>query len=637
METRRDMDPKKRSPKPPRFSFGWVLIAVLLLLLLTSLFQGWGVQEIHYSDFLALRGDEAVREIEISIGATEIHGKYARGREDVAADPERVVFKTLRPPEFQDDELVAFTKDPKMKVVKGEPPSGLGGLVLLWLFPLLILGAFWFFGMRRMGSMGQQFISIGRSKAKVVAEKDTKTTFRDVAGCEEAKEELREIIQYLREPKRFQALGASVPKGVMLVGPPGTGKTLMAKAVAGEAKAPFLSLSGSDFVEMFVGVGAARVRDLFNQAKSKPPCIVFIDEIDAVGRQRGAGLGGGHDEREQTLNALLVELDGFEANKGVVVIAATNRPDVLDPALLRPGRFDRQVVLDTPEGAGREAILQVHARGKPLAADVDLSVLAKRTPGFTGADLANVMNEAALLAGRKGGHEISMVELEDAIDRVVAGPERRSRLIGPEEKRVIAYHEIGHALTASRLPHADRVHKISIVPRGRSALGYTLQLPEEDVHILTRSQLMDRVSVTLGGRAAEEIAIGDISTGAQDDLERVADLARSMVCRFGMSDLLGPIALERSEGSVFLGREMVERKSQYSPETLQKIDREISRVVTEAYNRTRKILEKDRALLDLLAERLMEDEIIDGKEFAEMIRQGAGKRKSARGRPGGSR
>ncbi|MCZ6688398.1 MAG: ATP-dependent zinc metalloprotease FtsH [Planctomycetota bacterium] len=626
--------PGKKGPKPFRISFGYVILAFLILMLLTSVFKNVGVKELPYSEFKELVRNGRVKSV--SMSETEIRGEYLEASEEGDKEGDKEVvkdgeggseeekltrFRTIRLPQTKDEELVRLINEGKIEKVEGKPPAGMGGLFLLLLLPVILLGVLWYFGMRRMGAMGQQFVSFGRSKAKVLAEKDTQTTFDDVAACEEAKEELREIIQYLREPKKFQALGAKVPKGVLLVGPPGTGKTLLARAVAGEAKVHFFTISGSDFVEMFVGVGAARVRDLFSQAKSKRPCIVFIDEIDAVGRHRGAGLGGGHDEREQTLNALLVELDGFEANKGVIIIAATNRPDVLDPALLRPGRFDRQVVLDMPEAKGREAILKVHSRGKPLAPEVDLTVLAKRTPGFTGADLANVMNEAALLTGRKNGTVITMVELEDAIDRVVAGPERKSKLIGPEEKRVIAYHEIGHALTASRLPHADRVHKISIVPRGTAALGYTLQLPEDDQHLISRSQLMDRISVALGGRIAEELVMGDISTGAQNDLERVTDLARSMVCRYGMSDAVGPMALERSDGAVFLGKEFTQTKAQFSPQTLEKIDQEISRVVSEAYDRTREILQKDRKLMDQLAERLMEKEVIDGKELTEMIRK----------------
>jgi cell division protease FtsH len=603
--------PSTRPPPPLRLSLLYLLLAFLVLLALQAIFQERG-EKLEYSRLMELAA--AGRIEEITIGDTEYHGVY-RGDED-----RKIPFQAVRPLDWETARLDDLLRERGVKV-GAERSGGFGTILIFWMIALGVLVGIWYFGMRRMGNMGQQFISFGRSRAKIVAEKDTKTTFEDVAGCDEAKEELREIIQYLKEPKKFQALGAKVPKGVLLVGPPGTGKTLMARAVAGEASVPFYSLSGSDFVEMFVGVGAARVRDLFQQAKSKPPCIVFIDEIDAVGRHRGAGLGGGHDEREQTLNALLVELDGFEANKGVIIIAATNRPDVLDPALLRPGRFDRQVVLDTPEASGREAILRVHSRDKPLAGDVDLSILARRTPGFSGADLANVMNEAALLTGRRGLAKISMGELEEAIDRVVAGPERKSRLIRADEKRIIAYHEIGHALVAGRLPGADKVHKISIVPRGRAALGYTLQLPDQDSHLVSRGRMMDRISVALGGRVAEELVIGDISTGAQNDLEHVTDLARSMVCRFGMSDALGPQAFERTDGSVFLGKEFSERKAQYSQETLEKIDREIARVVDEAYGRTRKILEKDRALMDDLAERLMEKEIIDGKDFETYLRE----------------
>ena len=504
-----------------------------------------------------------------------------------------------------------------------EPESDFLTYVLPVILLIGLMVVLWIFLMRRTDAYGQQVLSFGKTKARVVAVNDTETTFEDVAGCEEAKEELSEVIAFLRDPARFQKLGGTVPKGVLLIGSPGTGKTLMARAIAGEAGVPFFSLSGSDFVEMFVGVGAARVRDLFAQATSKAPCIVFIDEIDAVGRQRGVGLGGGNDEREQTLNQLLSEMDGFEPNAGVIVLAATNRPDVLDQALLRPGRFDRQVVIDNADVAGREQILEVHARGKPLADDVDLAEIAKQTPGFSGADLANVMNEAALLAARREKEIIARAEVLEAVERVMAGPERRSRVIRPNEKKVIATHETGHALVSFFCDRADRVQKISIVPRGHGALGYTLQIPAEDRYILQRAELVDRMCVLLGGRIAEELVFGDSSTGAADDLEKVSDLARSMVCRWGMSENVGPLIFQKSEPSPFLGHD-VEDRSGYSDATLERLDAEVKELVLAAYDRARDILSENRDLLDSLADRLIEREVMEGHEFAAAIRESRG-------------
>jgi len=438
-----------------------------------------------------------------------------------------------------------------------------------------------------------------------------------VAGADEAKEELREVVEFLKEPQKFAALGARIPKGVLLVGPPGTGKTLMAKAVSGEAGVPFFSISGSEFVEMFVGVGASRVRDLFDQAKRNSPCIVFVDEIDAVGRHRGAGLGGSHDEREQTLNQILVEMDGFDTDTNVIVMAATNRPDILDPALLRPGRFDRQVVMDRPDMKGREAILRVHIKGKPLAPDVDLGVLARQTPGFVGADLENMVNEAAILAARRNKRAIGMAEFEEAIERVVAGPERRSRIISDEEKRIIAYHEAGHALVMKMLEHSDRVHKISIVARGM-ALGYTMPLPEEDRVLRSRNKYRDELAGLLGGRAAEEIVFQNVTTGAANDLERVTKMARAMVTRYGMSDKLGPLQFGQKEEMIFLGKEIGEQRN-YSEEVAQEIDAEVRRFVTEAYERARAILTTYRHKLDEIADRLIAEETLDANEFQAMF------------------
>jgi cell division protease FtsH len=491
------------------------------------------------------------------------------------------------------------------------------GAILGTLLPLILVGAFFFFLLRQAQGAGNQAFAFGKSRARLFTGDKPTVTFDDVAGADEAKQELQEVVEFLKEPQKFAALGARIPKGILLVGPPGTGKTLMAKAVSGEAGVPFFSISGSEFVEMFVGVGASRVRDLFDQAKRNSPCIVFVDEIDAVGRHRGAGLGGSHDEREQTLNQILVEMDGFDTDTNVIVMAATNRPDILDPALLRPGRFDRQVVMDRPDMKGREAILRVHVRGKPLAADVDLGVLARQTPGFVGADLENVVNEAAILAARRNKRAISMAEFEEAIERVVAGPERRSRLISEEEKRIIAYHEAGHALVRRMLPSADPVAKISIVARGMS-LGYVRQMPERDYALISRSKFEDEMAATLGGRAAEEIVFGDVTDGAADDLEKVTKMARAMVTQYGMSDRLGPLQFGQKDELIFLGREIAEQRN-YSELVAREIDREVRRFVETAYHRAREILLAHRAKLDEIAQRLLQEETIEGDEFEAMF------------------
>ena len=501
--------------------------------------------------------------------------------------------------------------------VSADPQQGSVFLSVLFQFlPILIIVGFFFFLMQQMQGGGNRVMSFGKSKARLVTKDQPKITFADVAGLDEAIEELQEIKEFLASPQKFQAMGAKIPKGVLLFGPPGTGKTLLARAVAGEAGVPFFSISGSDFVEMFVGVGASRVRDLFEQAKANAPSIVFMDEIDAVGRHRGAGLGGGHDEREQTLNQLLVEMDGFDVKGGVILIAATNRPDILDPALLRPGRFDRQIVVDRPDLNGRTGILKVHTRGKPLAKEIDIEVLARRTPGFTGADLANVVNEAALLAARFSKNEIGMHELEEAIDRVMAGPQRRSRVISEKEKKVIAYHEAGHALVSHALPNADPVHKVSIVSRGR-ALGYTLTLPTEDRFLVTRSELIDELAMLLGGRVAEEIVFDEPTTGAQDDIQRCTAIAKQMVTQFGMSDL-GPLALGQNESQPFLGRDFGHVKD-YSDVVAAKIDAEIRRLVEEAHDEARDIVSKYRDKLDLMVERLMEKEVLERDEVEEIF------------------
>lgn len=488
---------------------------------------------------------------------------------------------------------------------------------LLYLFPLVIIIAIWLFFIRQAQQGGNQAMAFGRSKAKRVSENVPKVTFEDVAGVAEAKMELQEIVEFLKNPKKFQALGAKIPKGVLLLGPPGCGKTLLARAVAGEAGVPFFHISGSDFVEMFVGVGASRVRDLFDTAKANRPSLVFIDEIDAVGRQRGAGLGGGHDEREQTLNQLLVEMDGFDPNSGVILIAATNRPDVLDPALLRPGRFDRRVVVDNPDADGRRAILSVHIKGKPMEDEVDVESLARRTPGFSGADLANLVNEAALLAARREKTRIGMSEFEASIDRVIAGPERRSRLINPKEKKIVAYHEVGHALVMELVPNGDPVHKISILPRGM-ALGYTMPLPGEDSYLTTREQLLDDVTGLLGGRAAEQIVFGEMTTGANNDLERSSDIARRMVCEYGMSEAIGPITLGRRHGNPFLGRDLMEDRN-YSEEIAEKIDAEVRKIIEDSYNRAVDILTTHREKLDEITAVLIEKETIERPEFEQLM------------------
>jgi cell division protease FtsH len=503
--------------------------------------------------------------------------------------------------------------------VKGIPGSPWWSS-LIWLAPFVLFIVFWIYLMNRMQGGGSKVMSFGKSRAKRMAVDAPKITFRDVAGADEAVEELHEIKEFLENPKKFQSLGARIPKGVLLFGPPGTGKTLLARAVAGEAGVPFFSISGSDFVEMFVGVGASRVRDLFEQAKQNSPCIIFMDEIDAVGRHRGAGLGGGHDEREQTLNQLLVEMDGFEAKDNIILIAATNRPDILDPALLRPGRFDRQIVVDRPDRDGRAQILRVHTKGKPIAKEIDLGALAGQTPGFTGADLANLVNEAALLAARKGKRLIEQAELEEGIMRVIAGPEKKSRLLSEKERVVTAYHEMGHALVGHFLPNADPVHKISVVSRGQ-ALGYTISMPDEDKFLTTRAQLEDAMAMTLGGRAAEEIVFDEITTGAANDLEKVTQTAKQMTMRFGMSDKLGPRVLGHNHGAPFLGRDM-HSEPDYSDDLARTIDSEIRRMIEEAHQRARDILVEHRAELESLSQILLRRETIEREQFLALLAGG---------------
>ncbi|MGB6874347.1 MAG: ATP-dependent zinc metalloprotease FtsH [Dehalococcoidia bacterium] len=524
-------------------------------------------------------------------------------------------------------ELVNFLKDEGVVLgVEGEgitflvEPSGLdwGTIALTVILPIVLLGAlFYFLFFRAARGAGTQAFNFGKSRARLSIDKRPDVTFADVAGTDEAKEEVQEVVEFLKSPQKFQALGGRIPRGVLLVGPPGTGKTLLAKAIAGEARVPFFSISGSEFVEMFVGVGAARVRDLFEQAKRNAPCLIFIDEIDAVGRHRGAGLGGGHDEREQTLNQILAEMDGFDTNATIIVIAATNRPDILDPALLRPGRFDRHIVIDLPDMKGRKAILEVHAKSKPLAKEVDLETVAKETPGFSGADLANLINEATILAARRNRKDVTLKELEDAADRTIAGPEKKSRVISPKEKEIIAYHESGHALTARMLPNADPVHKISIVARGMLG-GWTRFLPSEDRHLWSKSQFDDRLAVSLGGRVAEEINFGEMTTGAQNDLEQATKLARKMVTEYGMSEKLGPRTFGQRQELVFLGREISEQKD-YSDKTAQEIDEEVHNLIQRAYDTAKKILTKNKGKLKLLAEELIARETLDEPDLDKIF------------------
>ena len=521
-----------------------------------------------------------------------------------------------------DQELYARLADKGVNISAENPPEPPWWQTMLTsLIPIAILIGFWFFIMQQSQMGGGRMMNFGKSRVRLMVSDKKKVTFADVAGADEAKQELEEVVEFLKTPDKFNELGARIPKGVLLFGPPGTGKTLLAKAVAGEAGVQFFTISGSDFVEMFVGVGASRVRDLFEQAKKSAPCIVFIDEIDAVGRQRGAGLGGGHDEREQTLNQLLVEMDGFASNEGIIIIAATNRPDVLDPALLRPGRFDRQIVVDKPDVRGREAILKVHTKGKPIAEDANLDVLARRTPGFTGADLSNLVNEAALLAARRNKKKIFMAEMEEAIERVLAGPERKSHVMTDEEKRLTAYHEGGHTLVGLLLEHADPVHKVTIIPRGRAG-GYMLSLPKEDRSYRTRSELFDRIKVALGGRVAEEVVLGEISTGASSDIQQATQIIRSMIMQYGMSEAIGPIAYGEENHQVFLGRDF-NRDRNYSEEVAGEIDREVRRYIEEAYEACRVLITENREKLDRIAEALLERETLSAAELEELMTKGS--------------
>jgi cell division protease FtsH len=590
-----------------------VLAVSLVNMYLTPHAQGPEVVVIPYSQ---LKSDIAAGNIRsFTVEDMKVTGRYNDGR---AFSSNIVGIKDIA------DEASAMGVEVKI----APPPETPWWLTLASsIFPTLLLIGVWIFFLHSMQGGGGKVMSFAKSKAKMFLDNRPKVTFDDVAGCDEAKEELKEVVDYLKSPDRFTKLGAKVPKGVLLLGSPGTGKTLLARAVAGEADVPFFSTSGSDFVEMFVGVGASRVRDLFEQARKYQPCIVFIDEIDAVGRQRGTGLGGGHDEREQTLNQLLVEMDGFDEKTGIILIAATNRADVLDPALLRPGRFDRHIVVDAPDVKGREEILKVHAKGKKFSSDVDFAVLAKRTPGFVGADLANIINEAALLAARAGKTEIGMDELEEGIDRAIAGPERKSRLINDREKKIIAYHETGHALVAKFLPGCDPVHKISIIPRGSAALGYTLQLPAEDRFLASKNELTNNICVLLGGRVTEELVFGDITTGASNDLERATQLARSMVTQYGMSSL-GPVVLGRQRHEVFLGRDLGEERN-YSDQIAYAIDEEVTKIVEQCYDRVKKLLSEKLDTVKLVAETLLEREVMDGHDLAVLLGEEPAEEKKA--------
>ena len=592
------------------------LIVALLVVMAVNFFIADEAEpaELTLNEFQDRLGADEVAAATMKQQSDEIEGLFVEG---VTGPDGEVEFVVAYPNEYEGT-LTQQILDARVEMfdIDGENPSALRWF-LTTIFPyLLLFGVFIFIIMQLQGG-GNRVMQFGKAKAKLVTKDSPKVTFKDVAGAVEAVEELNEIKEFLESPGKFRAMGAKIPKGVLLFGPPGTGKTLLARAVAGEAGVPFYAISGSEFVEMFVGVGASRVRDLFDQAKQSAPAIVFIDEIDAVGRHRGAGLGGGHDEREQTLNQLLVELDGFDVKSGVIVIAATNRPDILDPALLRPGRFDRQVVVDRPDLIGREAILTVHAKGKPLSDEIDLKVLARQTPGFTGADLANLINEAALLAARRDQEEIGMSELEEAIERVIAGPERKSRIMSDEEKRITAYHEGGHALVGYALPNADPIHKVTIIPRGRAG-GYTMSLPLEDKAYARRSELVDRLAMSLGGRTAEELIFADPTTGAADDIEKATNLARRMVMEWGMSDRLGPLQYGKPEGEVFLGRDYT-RGNEVSDDVAAAIDEEIRKLITQAHEEARQILTIHKDALDRIADALIERETLDADEVAEIL------------------
>ncbi len=595
---------KKMNPFYRNLAF-WLLISLFMIFMFNVFNKGQTTHKsIIFSDFLNMVNNGEI--IAVTIQGNRIEGTTTSG----------TPFKTYAP-DYPD--LVKLLQKKGVKITAKPPQeSPLWQSILISWFPMLLLIAVWIFFMRQMQVGGGKALSFGKSRAKVLSESKKKVTFKDVAGIEEAKEELQEIIEFLKDPKKFTRLGGRIPKGVLLMGAPGTGKTLLAKAIAGEANVPFFSISGSDFVEMFVGVGASRVRDLFVQGKKNAPCIIFIDEIDAVGRHRGAGLGGGHDEREQTLNQLLVEMDGFESSDGVILISATNRPDVLDPALMRPGRFDRQIVVPVPDVRGREEILKVHTRKTPLSDTVDLSIIARGTPGFTGADLENLVNEAALLAARKGKDKVGMDDFEEAKDKVLMGVERKSMIISEDEKRNTAYHEAGHTLVAKLLPGTDPIHKVTIIPRGR-ALGLTQQLPIDEKHTYSKEYLLNNITVLMGGRVAEELIFNHMTTGAGNDIERATELARKMVCEWGMSERLGPLAFGKKEEQIFLGREIAQHKD-YSEKTAIEIDEEVTSIVTQCYEHSKKLLKDNIDILNRLAETLLEKEVLDGEQIDRIVK-----------------
>lgn len=588
-----------------------VLFYLLIIMVIIWMFDLYGEKnskpaDISYTSFMQHVQQDEIKQV--TIVDNVISGKLKDGKE----------FSTVAP---NDSKLVEKLEAKKVDIKAELPPQPPWWMsILSSILPMLIIVGLWFMLMNQGGAGGGKVMNFGKSRARRYDEEKLKITFKDVAGAEEAKQELEEVVEFLKHPQKYNDLGAKIPKGVLLYGPPGTGKTLLAKAVAGEAGVPFFSISGSDFVEMFVGVGASRVRDLFDQAKKSAPCIVFIDEIDAVGRQRGAGLGGGHDEREQTLNQLLVEMDGFSANEGIIMIAATNRPDILDPALLRPGRFDRQIVVDRPDIKGRTEILKVHVKGKPMGQDVNLDVIAQRTPGFTGADLSNLVNEAALLTARKDKKAINMPEMEEAAERVIMGPERKSRVISDKEKRLTAYHEGGHTIVGMLLEHTDPVHKVTIIPRGRAG-GYTLSLPKEDKYYATRSEMLDELKVLLGGRVAEALVLKEISSGASNDLQRATQLARQMICEYGMSENIGPVTFGHRQDQVFLGRDIA-RDKDYSEEVAAEIDKEVRSFMEDAYAATEKLLSDNIDKLHVIAKVLMEKETLEEEEINQLVKYG---------------
>ena len=604
-------------PRRPTGSVWYGLAFLALLVLAQTYFLVPAGRQLPYSEFKSLLKEGQIAEV--TVAEQVIRGTLKASSSGVA-DGKPEPFTTTR---IDDPNLVTELEQSKVKYT-GETVSRWLPEVLSWIIPLLLLVGVWSFFFRRMGGAEGGVMSFARSRAKIYAEDEVKVKFTDVAGVDEAEDELKEIVEFLQNPKKYTNLGGRIPKGVLLVGPPGTGKTLLAKAVAGEAKVPFFSLSGSEFVEMFVGVGASRVRDLFAQAEAKAPCIVFIDELDALGKTRVQSPLGSHEEREQTLNQLLAEMDGFDSRKGVIIMGATNRPEVLDPALMRPGRFDRQVLVDKPDVRGREEILRIHSKAVKMAPNVDLKVVAARTAGFAGADLANLVNEAALLAARKNKEQVEMADFEEAIDRLIAGLEKK-RIMSAKERELVAYHESGHAIVASLLPGLDPVHKISIVQRGFGALGYTMQLPLEERYLMTRTELLNQLVVLLGGRTAEEIAVGEITTGAQNDLQRASDLARAMVTQFGMSEELGIVNYEGSRRPTFLDIPMAQERGPYGEETAQRIDVEVRRILDDAHDRARRLITERRSLLEAITRRLLEKEVIEADELKQIIAEVEGR------------